>query len=129
MHGDYLLWHLGHGKMVDYLLPACGLPPKYLVADGKADGPVKRRVDHLGELDHAEEENGDLLKQLVSDINNRYQGEIPKAYARFLKNISRATSVAGWLQCTGPDALQYIREFTHNTLDLRHRNNKEKLSV
>ena len=36
--------------------PACGLSPKYLVADGKADGPVKRRVDHLGELDHAEED-------------------------------------------------------------------------
>ena len=232
----YLLWHLGHGKMVDYLLPykymhkwrssgismhalfqsrrqslcslginssmtyqelnksicgffsvirfndievfscpACGLSPKYLVADGKADGPVKRRVDHLDELDHAEEdeevlpqashfkdrvflseiserkmvlelltgdisadnfanseditsENGDLLKQLVSDINNRYPGEMPKAYARFLKNVGRATSVAGWLQCRGPEALQYLREFTNNTLDIRHRDNKDKLS-
>ena len=72
-------------------------------------------------------ENGDLLKQLVSDINNRYQGEIPKAYIRFLKNISRATSVTGWLQYTGPEALQYLREFTNNTLDVKHRNNKVKL--
>ena len=154
-NGQYVVYSL----LSDLIIVKCSLAQRLVSlrsTDGKADGPVKRRVDHLGELDHAEEdeevlpqashfkervflseirerkmvldlltgglsaddfsnsveitsENGDLLKQLVSEINTKYQGEIPKAYIRFLKNISRATCVAGWLQCTGQEALQYLR--------------------
>ena len=27
--------------------PKCGVAPKYFVADGKSDGPTKRKVEHL----------------------------------------------------------------------------------
>ena len=74
-------------------------------------------------------ENGTLLKQLVRDIDARYQGQIPKVFARFLSNISKPTSVAGLLQCTGPSALQHLRDFANQTLHLRHRTNKDKLNL
>ena len=34
-----------------FLCPNCGTSPKYIVCDGKTDGPTKRKVDHLQELD------------------------------------------------------------------------------
>jgi hypothetical protein len=74
-------------------------------------------------------ENGEMLKQLVRDIDTRYQGQIPKVFNRFLTNISKPTSVAGLLQCTGPAALQYLREFANETLHLRHRTSKDKLTI
>ena len=40
--------------------PKCGDSPKYFVADGKSDGPTKRKVDHLKELGAADEDEGCL---------------------------------------------------------------------
>ena len=40
--------------------PKCGVAPKYLVADGKSDGPTKRKVEHLKELGTAEGDTGCL---------------------------------------------------------------------
>ena len=74
-------------------------------------------------------ENGCMLKWLVSDINTRYHGQIPKVFVRFLTNISKPTSVAGLLQSTGPEALKFLEDFAKETLHLRHRTNKDKLSI
>ena len=74
-------------------------------------------------------ENGEMLKNLVNDLDTRFQGEIPKAYHRFMKNICKPTSVAGLLQCTGPAVLQYLHEFANKTLNLRNRANKAKLQI
>jgi hypothetical protein len=134
------------------------------------------QVDHLGELDHAEDdeeilcqgsyfrdrvflseiverklvcdlvtqgitvaeflvspeiqsENGVMLSQLVRHIDLRFNGQLPKEYARLLTNISKPTSVAGLLQCTGPEALKHLGDYSNQTLDLRHRNNRDKLDV
>ena len=73
--------------------------------------------------------NGVMLSQLVRHIDLRFNGELPKEYARLLTNISKPTSVAGLLQCTGPAALKHLGEFANQTLDLRHRNNRDKLDV
>jgi hypothetical protein len=133
-------------------------------------------VDHLGELDHAEDDeeilsqgshfrdrvflseiverklvcslvtqvitvaeflvspdiqtaNGVMLSQLVRHIDLRFSGELPKEYARLLTNISKPTSVAGLLQCTGPAALKHLGDFANQTLDLRHRSNSNMLNV
>ena len=74
-------------------------------------------------------ENGIMLKQLVRDTNMRYQGQIPKVFVRFLTNISKPTSVAGLLQSTGSAALKHLEDFANETLHLRHRTNKDKLSI
>jgi hypothetical protein len=73
--------------------------------------------------------NGVMLNQLVRHIDLRFNGELPKEYARLLTNISKPTSVAGLLQCTGPAALKHLGDFANQTLDLRHRNNRDKLDV
>ena len=133
-------------------------------------------MDHLGELDHAEDDeeilsqgshfrdrvflseiverkfvcslvtqvitvaeflvspdiqtaNGVMLSQLVRHIDLRFSGELPKEYARLLTNISKPTSVAGLLQCTGPAALKHLGDFANQTLDLRHRSNSNMLNV
>ena len=133
-------------------------------------------MDHLGELDHAEDDeeilsqgshfrdrvflseiverklvcslvtqvitvaeflvspdiqtaNGVMLSQLVRHIDLRFSGELPKEYARLLPNISKPTSVAGLLQCTGPAALKHLGDFANQTLDLRHRSNSNMLNV
>ena len=49
----------GYAQMVqfrkeDFLCPNCGDSPEYIVCDGKTDGPAKRKVDHLHELDRLE---------------------------------------------------------------------------
>ena len=46
----------GYVKMVefmeeDFLCSTCGDSPSYVVCDGKTDGPTKRKVEHLHELD------------------------------------------------------------------------------
>ena len=46
--------------------------------------------------------NGVMLNQLVRHIDLRFNGELPKEYSRLLTNIRKPTSVAGLLQCTGP---------------------------
>ena len=133
-------------------------------------------MDHLGELDHAEDDeeilsqgshfrdrvflseiverklvcslvtqvitvaeflvspdiqtaNGVMLSQLVRHIDLRFSGELPKEYARLLTNISKPTSVAGLLQCTGPAALKHLGDFANQTLDLRRRSNSNMLNV
>ena len=49
----------GYAKMVqfrkeDFLCSTCKDSPPYIVCDGKTDGPTKRKVAHLHELDRAE---------------------------------------------------------------------------
>ena len=73
--------------------------------------------------------NGVMLSQLVRHIDLRFSGELPKEYARLLTNISKPTSVAGLLQCTGPAALKHLGDFANQTLDLRHRSNSNMLNV
>lgn len=76
-----------------------------------------------------ESENEALVCELVEDITARFPGQIPKIYKRFLANISKPTSVAGLLQCTGPVALHYLSDFANQSLDLRHFSNRDKLEI
>ena len=49
-----------HEELKVFSCPKCGTSPKYLVADGKSDGPTKRKVDHLKELGTADDDDGFL---------------------------------------------------------------------
>ena len=55
-------------EKIDFLCPnpSCGDSPKYIVCDGKTDGPTKRKVEHLHELDKA---SPDLQKSTCKIMN------------------------------------------------------------
>ena len=152
----------------------CGTNPKYLVADGKSDGPTKRKVQHLKELGTADEdtsfltqgshhkdrifldvygerqaicevltestgiedfltepgiesERGRMVLALINRIFTTWGDEMPKQYKRFIANICKQTSVAGFLQVTSNLPLNYLELFCQETLDLRSVDEIEKL--
>ena len=161
----------GYTKMIqfrkeDFLCSNCGDSPSYIVCDGKTEGPNKRQVSHIEELDRCEgddavlcqgsyfqdrvflsenrerkltcdlltksmtvydfvnsdqitSDNGTLVKNLVERISNSWPDDIPKPYHRFIANISKYTSVAGYLQVTGPEALDIMANFCKRYLDIR----------
>ena len=137
----------------DFLCQHCGDSPSYIVGDGKTDRPRKRKVEHLKELDAAEEdestlcqgsffqdrvflsvskerklvcglltdnvspddflesddmnsENGEMILSLVQRLSLTWPDEFPNVYKRFLGNISKYTSVAGYLQVLSAEPLQ-----------------------
>ena len=51
-------------RKTDFFCPApsCGDSLKYIVCDGKTDGPTKRNVEHLHELDKAVDDNSPLCQ-------------------------------------------------------------------
>lgn len=57
----------GYARMIqfrkeDFLCPSCGDSPNYIVCDGKTDGPTKRKLEHLQELDRAEDDESVLCQ-------------------------------------------------------------------
>ena len=46
----------------DFICNNCGQTPKYIVADGKMTAPTLRKVKHLSELDHHEDDEQILLQ-------------------------------------------------------------------
>ena len=46
----------------DFLCSNCGDSPSYIVCDGKTDGPSKRQVSHLEELDRCEGDDAVLCQ-------------------------------------------------------------------
>ena len=156
----------------DFLCPSCGDSPKYIVCDGKTEGPTKRKVNHLHELDAPEDDesplpqgsrfedrvflfenrerklvcnlltdvitmeeflqsdivlssNGQLVKNLIERISQTWPDEIPKPYKEILANISKNTSVAGYLQVLSNEPLNNLAEFCLQSLDIRAAENSE----
>ena len=161
----------GYAKMIqfkkeDFLCPNCGDSPKYIVCDGKTDGPTKRKLEHLKELDRPEDdetvlcqgslfedrvflsssserklicnlltstissdefldsedvntENGRMISTLVERIALSWPDEIPKPYNRFLANVCKYSSVAGFLQVSSEEPLNLLAEFCQQRLDIR----------
>ena len=154
--------------------PTHGTSPRWIVSDGKALGPLKRKVMHLSELDVADDDNtvlrqsthfkdriflnvkkeravviklitgdismeeftltGDILTgnglmviNLVGYINEKYPEEIPAPYKTFLKNISKNSSARSFIQVHNLEALDYLRDFCTEELDLRLVQNEDKL--
>ena len=51
--------------------------------------------------------NGLLIRQLVLRLHYEFD-ELPQEYKNFLGNVGKYTSVSGYMQCTGPEALTYL---------------------
>ena len=45
-----------HEDLKTFSWPKCGTAPSYIVADGKSDGPTKRKVQHLKEFGQEEDD-------------------------------------------------------------------------
>ena len=155
--------------------PTHGTSPHWIVADGKACGPLKRRVEHVKELDIAENDdsvlsqstaykdriflnikkerdvvcqlvsgditmeafisseeitsvNGQLVKNVVSHISEKFPMKIPEPYVAFLSNISKNSSVRGLMQVNNLENLEILAEYCREDLDLRIIRNKDKLT-
>ena len=68
-----------------------------------------------------------LVKDLVARISVLYPDEMPAPYTELLSNLSKYTSVAGYLQVTKSATLEDLKHFCEETLDLRATSNIEKL--
>ena len=71
--------------------------------------------------------NGVLLQNLVSRINQ--QGEIPKSYRTFLRDLSEPTPVCGYLQATSQASLNILYNFADEELDLRSTDESDKVDI
>ena len=73
-------------------------------------------------------ENGQMIRRLVELISVSWPDEIPPDYKTFLGNISKYSSVAGFLEVSSPQPLQLLEDFCDQTLNLRlaeHRNEQK----
>ena len=143
----------------DFLCSSCGDSLPYIVCDGKAEGPSKRKVSHLEELDRFEGDvsvlcqgslfkdrvflpencerklichlltksisvdefleseevrshNGLLVKAIVERVSQSWpEDDLPKPYHRLVGNVSKYSSVAGFLQVTEPRPLELLEMF------------------
>ena len=68
-----------------------------------------------------------MFKNLIQRLINIWD-EIPEEYMQFLNDISSASPVTGLLQAMKPEALNILNNYCHETLDLRHPQNKDKTS-
>ena len=63
-------------------------------------------------------ENGNLLKTMIRRLIVDF-GNIPKQYLHWLEDLSKFTSVAGYIQVTSRNGLDLIEAVANKTLDLR----------
>ena len=52
--------------------------------------------------------NGLLVRDLIQSLVDEH-GEIPRAYIKLLKDVGAFSSVCGYVQVTGPDALTLLK--------------------
>ena len=63
-------------------------------------------------------ENGNLLKTMITRLIVDF-GHVPKQYLHWLEDLSKFTSVAGYIQVTNRTGLDLIEAVSNKTLDLR----------
>ena len=51
--------------------------------------------------------NGLLLRDMIERVYDDHD-ELPTPYKTFICDLGKNTAVCGYLQCTGPDALQIL---------------------
>ena len=72
-------------------------------------------------------ENGRLLVNLVRVLDNTYDVKVPPPYKRLIENICKPTSVRGLIQVTGPEPLEYLKQFCLGRINIKSLQHKNKL--
>ena len=70
--------------------------------------------------------NGKLAQDIVRRVEQDH-GELPDAYKRFLEDISKVSSVCGYLQFTGPQGMTILEQYLNRSINLRSPEQKENL--
>ena len=70
-----------HPDLKAFSCPKCGTTPKYLVADGKSNGPTKRKIEHIKEFSAADNDHnilrqGSKFKDRIFLVSNQERQEI-----------------------------------------------------
>ena len=91
-------------------------------------------TDSLSYADFLESEeistqNGLMVKTLVERVSIDWPDDMPKPYKRLIGNISKYSSVAGFLQVTGPEPLDILEAYCQEMLDLRSAANSDKQKI
>ena len=73
-------------------------------------------------------ENGVLVQNLVSRIHLP-EGEIPKEYKQFMRDLEEPTPVCGYLQATSQDSLNILYNFADEELDLRSTDQSDQVDI
>ena len=71
-------------------------------------------------------ENSKMIIQLLQLFRDQ---SLPQAYATFLREIVKGSSIAGYIQVNRDDCLRYVKLFCQQTLNLRSSENISKLKV
>lgn len=79
-------------------------------------------------------ENGKLIQNILSRINEKYPSKIPRPYAKLVVAVSTPSAVAGFLQPNSPDPLNFLEEFCqlnqiNQTSNFRTPENIEKFKI
>ena len=75
-----------------------------------------------------ESENGQMIFKLVKRVFEDFQ-HIPKEYLLFLADLSKVTSVTGYLQITSHKVLEVLEDFLNGTIDIFSANQKPNLEL
>lgn len=87
------------------------------------------KAEGFQENDCVQSPNGQLIKDLVDYIEQKYPGVLPTQFRRFIQNISKPTSVRGLIQVTNFLPLDILRSFCNEDLAVKAIENIEELRV
>ena len=71
--------------------------------------------------------NGQLVVNLIRALGNTDEDKVPPPYKRLIGNICKPTSVRGFIQVTGPEALEYLKLHCEGTINIKTVEHKDKL--
>jgi hypothetical protein len=86
-------------------------------------------MDEFTQTDRIKTEEGRHLQTLVGRISQQSPLKIPDQYVRFLRNVSKATPVAGLLQPTEKKSLILLMKFAKKQLPLRNAEHSEEMLI
>ena len=70
-----------------------------------------------------------MVATLVDRVSTSWPDEVPHPYKRFLSNICKLSSVAGYLQVLSVEPLNFLKDFCHQMLDIRSAANNLKMKL
>lgn len=73
-----------------------------------------------------ESENAHILQRLVKNVYGHHQC-VPKQYLDFLADLSKVTSITGYIQITNGKVLHLLQDFINGTIDIFSGNQKKNL--
>ena len=85
-------------------------------------GSICNFLQNPNDIENLEEnlrsDNGQLVLNLARRLHRQWPDEVPKPYKKFIANISKETSAAGYLNVTSKESLKLLSRFCRGNIDL-----------